>query len=78
MRTNQLTAPKPKKIRFRKQPAFTLAGAHEADASETDLRKVISDLELAIAEHEQTNAFLRDLLTEKWFDVPTEEFAGTR
>jgi hypothetical protein len=76
MRTNQPTVPKSKKIRFRKQPAFTLAAPHEAGDSEADLRKVISDLELAIAEHERTNAFLRDLLTEKWFDVPAEEFAG--
>ena len=39
------------------------------NSSPADLRQVINELEAAIAEHEATNAFLRDLLTERWFET---------
>lgn len=57
-----------KLARRRGRAANTLAGRQDVDEnSPADLRRVIGELEDAIAEHEATNAFLRDLLTERWF-----------
>ena len=59
-----------KKIARRRR---TVAGSAPAlrldldDSSPADLRRVIDELETAIAEREATNAFLRELLTERWF-----------
>ena len=46
--------------------------------SPADLRKVIDELERQMAEQEATNAFLRELLTERWFasDGSPREEAG--
>ena len=43
------------------------------ESSSADLRQVIDELERAIAEHEATNAFLRDLLTERWFETEANQ-----
>ena len=57
-----------KLARRRGRAANTLAGRQDVDEnSPADLRRVIRELEDAIAEHEATKAFLRDLLTERWF-----------
>lgn len=41
----------------------------EDDADTTRLRNQIAELEASLAEKDQSIAFLRDLLTEQWFDA---------
>ena len=62
-----------KAARPRATPMASLSSAHDLDhSSPAGLRQVISELEMAIAEHEATNAFLRDLLTERWFQTEVD------
>lgn len=63
-----------KKIARRPQTAVALEPEAQDpdDSSPDELRRVIGELERAIAEHEATNAFLRDLLTERWFQDPAD------
>ena len=62
-------APAPS-VSFADRPAET----DFANSSADELRDVINDLETVIAEHEATNAFLRDLLAQRWFEEPVDEF----
>jgi len=50
------------------RPAPWIPDATETTAEEDRLRDQIAALEASLAEKDQSIAFLRDLLTEQWFD----------
>lgn len=70
-----------KSLRRPQAAATTLPTATSPDPDEgspDELRRVIDELERALAEQEATNAFLRDLLTERWFDSEADRHGDTR
>ena len=59
--------------KFARRPGVPMdllpSGQDLDNSSPAELRQVIYELEAALAEHEATNAFLRDLLTQRWFET---------